>query len=94
MTIAIWSASARHATTRRQHKTDKRGVKTMAKCLVITIKFAFWFRFYVYGLRFVSSITGTQPDPDKVKYWIRRAIVLTPAQVSKLKRSNDTTGTK
>jgi hypothetical protein len=60
----------------------------MAKPLMITIKFAFWFRFYTYGLVFFSAITGTQPDPQKVEYWISKAIRLTPAQARRLKQSD------
>lgn len=49
----------------------------MAKPLIVTMKLACWFRFYVLGLVVFSAITGTKPNPDKVEYWIKKALTIT-----------------
>jgi hypothetical protein len=42
--------------------------------LTFTIKMAWWWRFYVYGVLTMSSLTGLEADEDKIRYWIRKAM--------------------
>jgi hypothetical protein len=42
--------------------------------LTITIKMAWWWRFYAYGVITMSLLTGLEADEDKIRYWIRKAM--------------------
>ena len=60
----------------------------MAKPLIIVVKFAFWWRFYVFGLVLFSALTGANPDPDKLAYWMRKAVRYTTPSGKKIKGLN------
>ena len=38
------------------------------------VKFAWWWRLYVAGVVLMASITGMQPNYEKVTAWANRAI--------------------
>jgi hypothetical protein len=40
--------------------------------LKVSIKLAWWLRAYLHGVQLVSHLTGLNPDPDKVAYWVER----------------------
>lgn len=43
--------------------------------IVVEIKFAWWFKYlYLPCLAFFCHFTGCEPDPDKVDYFIGKAI--------------------
>ena len=46
----------------------------MAKVtLTARVTFAWWWRPYVYGVAFTCWLTGMQPDPERIGYWMKRA---------------------
>jgi hypothetical protein len=44
--------------------------------ITFRVTMAWWWRFYVYGVLTMSSLTGLEADEDKIRYWIRKAIRL------------------
>lgn len=42
--------------------------------LYVKIKVAWWFRVYAYGVVFLAEVFGLQPDPEKVNFWVKKAI--------------------
>lgn len=42
--------------------------------LRITIKVAWWLKFYMFGVILMSRITGMSPDESKVRHYIMRGI--------------------
>lgn len=47
----------------------------MATCrLALKVSFAWWLKPYFYGLAIMSAITGLEPDYERAKYWINRAM--------------------
>jgi hypothetical protein len=42
--------------------------------LAVEIRLAWWFKFYLYGLSFASLITGAEPSPERIAYWLEKAI--------------------
>lgn len=44
--------------------------------ITVTIRMAWWLRWYLADVIVTSTITGLQPDPDRVGAWVVRAIRL------------------
>lgn len=42
--------------------------------IVVRISFKFWVQPYLAGVELASTITGLDPDPEKVMYWLSRGI--------------------
>lgn len=40
----------------------------------VTIRIAWWLRWYLYGVCWMIVITGLQPDMRKVEAWINRGV--------------------
>ena len=40
----------------------------------ITVKVAFWLKWYVASLALMCYITRCEPDPEKFDYWVRKAL--------------------
>lgn len=47
----------------------------MAKIHMLTarVSFAWWWKPYICGVILASWLTGMQPDPERVGYWMKRA---------------------
>lgn len=39
-----------------------------------TLCVAWWFRWYLSGVLLVARLTGLQPDPQRVGWWLTRAV--------------------
>jgi len=39
-----------------------------------TLRVAPWFRWYLFGVLLVARLTGLQPDPQRVGWWLSRAV--------------------
>ena len=48
---------------------------TMAR-LVVTIRIAWWVRWYISGVALCAFITGAQPDMEKVKATVMKGVRL------------------
>ncbi len=46
----------------------------MKSTITFRIRLAWWLRPYLYGIAFVSRLTGTYPDMDKIRRRVYRAI--------------------
>jgi hypothetical protein len=44
------------------------------------VKIAWWWPAYAAGVRFMSRLTGLEPDPAKVESWARRAVKIVATQ--------------
>ena len=44
--------------------------------LKVSIKLAWWLRAYLHGVQLISSLTGLNPDPDKIAYWVECGVKL------------------
>ncbi|RVD77017.1 hypothetical protein [Pseudomonas koreensis] len=42
--------------------------------VTVSIKLAWWVPAYIAGVRFMSELTGLEPDIDRVQAWIMRGI--------------------
>jgi hypothetical protein len=40
----------------------------------IEVRWRWWLRWYLLGLRVTSQISGLEPDPAKIEPWIRRGL--------------------
>tara|TARA_R110000851_G_C13102500_1_gene568938 strand:- start:22555 stop:22713 length:159 start_codon:yes stop_codon:yes gene_type:complete len=45
----------------------------MARCR-LTIRLRWWLPLYLKGVRLMSEMTGLEPDPAKVAYWVGKGI--------------------
>lgn len=45
--------------------------------LVVSVKICWWLRAYLCGVALISDITGLDPDPEKVSFWLRRGVRVT-----------------
>jgi hypothetical protein len=49
----------------------------MAKVtLTARITYAWWWKPYCYGLMATAWLTGLDPDPEKVGYWLKKAATI------------------
>lgn len=47
----------------------------MARCrLMVRVSLRWWLPLYILGVRLMSEMTGLEPDPAKVAYWVRKGI--------------------
>ncbi len=44
--------------------------------LVVTIRIAWWVRWYISGVALCAFLTGFQPDMDKVKAKVMKGVIL------------------
>lgn len=44
--------------------------------ITVSIKIAWWVPAYLAGVRFMSELTGLEPDIDRVQAWIMRGVNL------------------
>ena len=44
--------------------------------ITVSVKLSWWLPAYIACVRFVSEMTGLEPDMDRVEVWIRRGIKL------------------
>ncbi|WP_167670682.1 hypothetical protein [Allopusillimonas ginsengisoli] len=42
--------------------------------IVIKLRVAWWFRWYLFGVLTMAQLTGLQPDPQRVGRWLARAV--------------------
>lgn len=42
--------------------------------MTLSIRFAWWLRWYLAGVVLTCRMTGCQPNIERVSYWVRRAI--------------------
>lgn len=42
--------------------------------ITVSIKLAWWLKWYLRGVVFVALLSGLQPDPKRVGYWVARAV--------------------
>lgn len=42
--------------------------------LMVRISLRWWLPLYIEGVRLMSEMTGLEPDPAKVAYWVRKVI--------------------
>lgn len=40
----------------------------------VTVRIAWWWRWYAFGVVMVARLMQTEPDPAKVQAWARRAV--------------------
>tara|TARA_A100000171_G_scaffold51185_1_gene64730 strand:- start:441 stop:605 length:165 start_codon:yes stop_codon:yes gene_type:complete len=45
--------------------------------LTVRLSLRWWLPFYIEGVRLMSEITGLEPDPAKVAYWVRKGVKTT-----------------
>lgn len=41
-----------------------------------TAKYAWWWKFYCYGLVITAWLTGMPPNLERVEYWAQRALTI------------------
>ncbi|MBC7201922.1 MAG: hypothetical protein H5U29_00165 [Pusillimonas sp.] len=39
----------------------------------VQIKLAWWIRWYLMGVVLMARLTGQQPDPERIGYWVAKA---------------------
>jgi len=44
--------------------------------ITVSIKLAWWLRAYLRGVGFISELTGLEPDPEKVSWWVERGVTI------------------
>lgn len=44
--------------------------------ITVSVRFRWWFKYYLFGIHAMIFLTGREPDGDKLDYWIRKAVVL------------------
>lgn len=42
--------------------------------MTLTVKVAWWLRWYLLGVAYMCVLTGLRPDEAKLAYWTRKAI--------------------
>lgn len=40
----------------------------------VTLRVAWWFRWYLFGVLIMARLTGLQPDPRRIGWWLTRAV--------------------
>lgn len=45
-----------------------------SKNIVMKIRVAWWLKWYCLGVVAMCRLTGKQPDEDRVKFWVSRAV--------------------
>lgn len=46
-----------------------------ARCqIMVRVSLRWWLPLYILGVRLMSELTGLEPDPDKVRYWVKKGI--------------------
>lgn len=49
----------------------------MAKITIhATLHVAWWWKYYITGVRLIAELTGLQPDRSKVEAWAKRAVTI------------------
>lgn len=49
---------------------------TEAAHLNVKIEFKWWFRVYLNTLASLCSMTGTEPNMERVEYWLKRGFTM------------------
>jgi hypothetical protein len=44
--------------------------------ITVSIKFRWWFKYYILGIQTMAFLTCREPDGDKLDYWIRKAVII------------------
>jgi len=40
----------------------------------VSITYAWWFRFYIFGVMTMCHLTGLQPHNERFSYWCKKAV--------------------
>lgn len=70
----VVSSASSEALNARLSLTVRRALLFMAtNQITLSIKLAWWLKWYLRGVVFAASVTGLRPDPKRVGYWVGRA---------------------
>jgi hypothetical protein len=47
--------------------------------ITFNVRVAWWLKWYIAGVLLMAYITKCQPNEERVSYWVRKAVTLTPA---------------
>lgn len=42
--------------------------------ITISLRLRWWLRYYLYGVMLTAWMTGRQPDPEKLGYWVAKGV--------------------
>jgi len=44
-------------------------------CITVRVRFRWWLKMYLAGVKMFCAITGCEPDMARVEAWVRRGLV-------------------